>query len=96
MTNQSSPRASAQVPNSAPPASADPNAFRREHEMCDAVLTLLVAHSRYATNADADRLGLIQHCWRTRLASAFITSTARTLRKRFAKRWHSRGQRRDQ
>ena len=40
-------------------AGLDP--FQRVHEMCGALLTLLVAHSRYATNADADRLGLIQH-----------------------------------
>jgi hypothetical protein len=33
----------------------------REHEMADSVLTLLIAHSRYGANSDADRLPLIQH-----------------------------------
>ena len=29
--------------------------------MCDALLRLLIAHSRYGANNDADRLPLIQH-----------------------------------
>jgi hypothetical protein len=33
----------------------------REHEMCDALLRMLIAHSRYGANTDADRLGLIEH-----------------------------------
>ena len=29
--------------------------------MCDALLRLLISHSRYGANTDADRLPLIQH-----------------------------------
>lgn len=61
--NQSTHRGSAQVLNSrkCAPVSAGPDPFMREHEMCDALLRTLIAHSRYATNADADRLGLVAH-----------------------------------
>jgi hypothetical protein len=61
--NKSSSRASAQVLNSprAAPVSAGPEPFQREHEMCDALLRTVIAHSRYASRTDADRLGLIAH-----------------------------------
>ena len=61
--NQSRARASAQVINAprAAPVSAGPDAFMREHEMADSILRLLIAHSRYGANTDADRLPLIQH-----------------------------------
>jgi hypothetical protein len=63
MTNQSSPRAGAQVLNPAPRAHArtgrDP--WQREHEMCEGLLRLLIAHSRFAVRPNADRLGLIAH-----------------------------------
>jgi hypothetical protein len=35
--------------------------FQREHEMCDALLRTLIAHSRYAVRRNADRLGLVAH-----------------------------------
>ena len=52
-----------QAPNSprAMPISDGPDEFQREHEMCDALLRLLIAHSRYATNSDAERLPLVAH-----------------------------------
>jgi len=43
------------------PVSAGPDPFQREHEIADALVTLLIAHSRYGVANDADRLGLIQH-----------------------------------
>ena len=51
---------SAQVP-CAIPVSAGPDPFQREHEIADALVTLLIAHSRYGAGSDADRLGLIMH-----------------------------------
>jgi hypothetical protein len=45
----------------AAPVGGGPDSFQREHEMCDALLTLLIAHSRYGASTDADRLPLIQH-----------------------------------
>jgi hypothetical protein len=54
------PGARAQVSFSVPvTAGLDP--FQREHEIADALLTLLIAHSRYGVSRDADRLGLIAH-----------------------------------
>jgi hypothetical protein len=62
--NKSSRAPQGQVINPAKraaPVSAGPDAFMREHEMCDALLRMLIAHSRYGANTDADRLGLIEH-----------------------------------
>jgi hypothetical protein len=53
-------RPSTQAPCAAP-VSARPDPFQREHEIADALLTLLIAHSRYDVSNDAGRLGLIQH-----------------------------------
>jgi hypothetical protein len=41
--------------------SAGPEPFQREHEYADALLRLLIAHSRYGASNDANRLGLVQH-----------------------------------
>jgi hypothetical protein len=45
--------------NPAPSGGLDP--FQREHEMCDALLRLLISHSRYGADSDGERLPLIQH-----------------------------------
>ena len=63
-SNPSRARAGAQVLNSprATAVSAGPEPFQREHEMCDALLRLLIAHSRYGANNDADlALELMPH-----------------------------------
>jgi hypothetical protein len=54
------PGAHAQV-SFAVPVTAGLDPFQREHEIADALLTLLIAHSRYGVSRDADRLPLIEH-----------------------------------
>ena len=43
------------------PVSAGPDPFQREHEIANALLTLLIAHRRFGVARDADPLPLIQH-----------------------------------
>src|SRR5262249_42895707 len=38
-----------------------PDPFQREHEFADALLRLLIAHSRYGASNDADRLPLVEY-----------------------------------
>jgi hypothetical protein len=49
------------ISNPPPMISAGLDPWQREHEMADALLRLLIAHSRYGVERDADRLGLMQH-----------------------------------
>ena len=44
-----------------PRADANTDPGQREHELSDALTTLLIAVSRYGGRSDADRLELIQH-----------------------------------
>jgi hypothetical protein len=43
------------------PRSAGRDPFQRESELADAVLRLLVAHSRYGVSTDAGRIALVAH-----------------------------------
>ena len=44
-----------------PRADANAEPWQREHELANAVVTLLIAVSRYGGRSDADRLAVLQH-----------------------------------